>query len=878
MFELSNAVAELWGHAPTMAQLSAIVHEVGVHESHKLSLKQFSDIFTREWPTSADESSGPVLSSSVAKIGDTFEEEFGGGSLGFGVLLDVVNCRIVVSTVSTKLDGKVQVGDGVLAVNGVPLGRAFHPGILQLRLKPLRRPLTLTFVRLGESAVEGLFDKPAELEPTKTLTTPGGPTPLDAAAIEEVFYRFDTDFSGDLDTFELSNAVAELWGRPPNTAQVTAMVHDTGALETNTLTLQQFTDVLAKDWSSLNDNKAVPKVTGRDAQPGEVFECAFPHAVLGFGVYFDEPHSRILVSLVSDALVGVLEVGDIALAVNGAPLGKVNRPSALQEAIKLLTRPLNISFKRRELSVQGTQNGEDLPEVKASSHLNEQDSAMVADVFRRFDWDASGDLDTFELSSAVAELWGHAPSTAQVAAMVRWVGAHESNSVTLPQFEVLLTQDWSNESHQVESLCGGETAMSGTLYEESFGAGPLGFGVIWDADRSRVVVSLLSTELMGKIEMGDGILAVNGAPLGKVNSPLALAEAIKTLRRPLTITFVRHGAEDEAVDESAPTSTTGFKLLRRMSQEATTKEGEAADAKAPDTTEATRCDVPSDAVAVSSLESTNEMNAVPFTPSYEMTVVTEESKPALVENTLLSAADEPNSVSILEAPSTVDVFSLHESLVPLEENDSPMETSPAVDTSPPMSELEAASETTTTVAAAVPPERKMDARESNTIATVGKVTASEATDRVKVDDTKLDNSGEEVVGTSSTTAVEAVTVPRCNPETTSELSTVTTRSTSTALAAPPVTPLKASTATNELPTSMSSTPASRSAPLFSTPMAASACGTGALSSSAPLKKLSASKVRANARAMLLEGAKNPANDVSTQVPMSPLVKMRSRNF
>jgi len=183
-FELSNAVAELWGHAPTMAQLSAMVHEVGAHETHKLSFKQFSDIFTQDWPTSADEGSGPVLSGNEAKVGDMFEEEFGEGSLGFGVLLDELNCRIVVSTTNPKLGGKVQVGDGVLAVNGVPLGRAFHPGILQVRLKPLRRPLVLTFVRLGEAAVEGLFDKPAEVEPAEASVTPENGTGLLSPGLE----------------------------------------------------------------------------------------------------------------------------------------------------------------------------------------------------------------------------------------------------------------------------------------------------------------------------------------------------------------------------------------------------------------------------------------------------------------------------------------------------------------------------------------------------------------------------------------------------------------------------------------------------------------------------------------------------------------------
>jgi Ca2+-binding EF-hand superfamily protein len=916
-FELSNAVAELWGHAPTMAQLSAMVHEVGAHETHKLSLEQFSDIFTRDWAISADEPSEPVLVDNEAKVGDMFEEEFGEGSLGFGVLLDELNCRIVVSTTNSKLNGKVHVGDGVLAVNGVPLGRAFHPGILQLRLKPLRRPLVLTFVRLGASAVEGLFDKPAEAEPAKAITTPVGTASLSAALIEEVFYRFDTDSSGDLDTFELSNAVAELWGYPPNTAQVTAMVHDTGAVETNTLTLQQFTDVLAKDWSSLSDDdNAAPKVTGRDAKPGDVFECAFPHAVLGFGVYYDEPKSRILVSLVSDAHTGVLEVGDIVLAVNGAPLGKVNRPSALQEAIKPLTRPLNITFMRRELPAPGAQNDEDLAAAKASLCPNEYNSAMIADVFRRFDWDASGDLDTFELSSAVAELWGHAPTTAQVAAMVRWVGAHESNSVTLPQFEVMLTQDWSNDSHQIESLSGGESAISGTLYEESFGAGPLGFGVIWDADKSRIVVSLLSTELMGKIEIGDGILAINGAPLGKVNSPLALAEAIKTLRRPLTITFVRHDDEDETADDSVPSSTTGFKLLRQMSQEASMREEETKESNATDTMDNTP-HAPRIEIAGPSLEGAKEVSAAPHATLEDTTwtLAKDESVSASSDEkiTLPAGSDEAPPVSIVdavvgdevstsdtgevgpeigvstEAPAVV-VNEPIEKTATLEENVSPEEASSAVDLSPVANEGLTAHETTAAAAAAtalVAPTDETATVESNVITSTGEANAPKAFDVMKADDTRPEvpnesvrTSSEEEKPSEPLREEEGAIATRApadgNLEVTSELYPGTTAPTITTAFAP-ATPLKTSTTTNkQSSSSMSSTPALRSDPVISTPIAANHSGATSVAAST-LKKRTASKVRANARAWLLEGTKSPAADMSMPVPVSPLVKMRSRN-
>ena len=45
------------------------------------------------------------------------------------------------------------------------------------------------------------------------------------------------------------------------------------------------------------------------------------------------------------------------------------------------------------------------------SELNED---RINDIFKTFDVDGSGDLDTFELFHAVGELMGKAPSTAQV--------------------------------------------------------------------------------------------------------------------------------------------------------------------------------------------------------------------------------------------------------------------------------------------------------------------------------------------------------------------------------------------------------------------------------------------------------------------------------
>jgi Ca2+-binding EF-hand superfamily protein len=577
VFELASAVSELWGQPPTTAQVTAMVHATGAFETNTLSLQQFANVLATSWLNVDSCGAAPIIGSEHAKQGDMFEETFAEASLGFSVYFDAVHTRIAVQAViahSGVAAAKLQAGDAILAVNGAPMGKVNSPKALQEKIKTLRRPLVISFVRGGRGAIE---DAPAatpdlaveEASGVEAFAPSIEPGAHSSEVIADVFRRYDFDSSGDLDVFELASAVSELWGQPPTTAQVTAMVHVTGALKTNTLSLQQFAYVLATDWSQVGvgvGGSVAPAVSGRDAKPGDVFECAFPHPALGFGVRYDALYSRIVVAAVGDALVGVLEIGDGVLAVNGAPLGKVNRPSALQEAVKSLRRPLTITFVRRDTSPEPLEE----PEVVSApaSQPNALSAAVVADVFKRFDWDSSGDLDVFELSSAVSELWGQPPTTAQVTAMVHWSGALESNTVTFSQFEALIARDWSAVNGDLVALHGGVGASPGTVYEESFAAGPLGFGVAWDDVHSHIVVALLTAELTGRLEIGDGVLAVNGAPLGKVNRPSALQEAIKPLRRPLTITFVRHGARDAAATLAPTSTTTGLKLLRRMSLEA----------------------------------------------------------------------------------------------------------------------------------------------------------------------------------------------------------------------------------------------------------------------------------------------------------------------
>ena len=76
----------------------------------------------------------------------------------------------------------------------------------------------------------------------------------------------------------------------------------------------------------------------------------------------------------------------------------------------------------------------------------------------------------------------------------------------------------------------------------------LGFRVSNDIARGVVVVreiaGLPPKEFDGRIQIGDVIVAVNGAPLGWINHQKALAQRIRGLGRPLRLTFWRDPAQN----------------------------------------------------------------------------------------------------------------------------------------------------------------------------------------------------------------------------------------------------------------------------------------------------------------------------------------------
>jgi hypothetical protein len=139
---------------------------------------------------------------------------------------------------------------------------------------------------------------------------------LSDSNIVDVFARFDTDGSDDLDLFELSNAITDLLRRPPTTKQVAAMIKSSDHTVHNTLTLAQFTKLVREfDWESddllseLGDH---------------IYEHSFHGDLLGFRVRSIVSEGIIVVSeIVDPELESVISLDDTVVAVNGAPLGFV---------------------------------------------------------------------------------------------------------------------------------------------------------------------------------------------------------------------------------------------------------------------------------------------------------------------------------------------------------------------------------------------------------------------------------------------------------------------------------------------------------------------------------------------------------------------------
>ena len=366
-------------------------------------------------------------------------------------------------------------------------------------------------------------------------------TAEDEAAIRRAFEACDKNLSGDLDTWELSNAMKVLVGRAPSTSQVQAMVAAAAAAESNEgrrgsdvssstassgrsassnrLTLSQFTDLVRTfHWDESEAEVHDTLVLGNG-----VYELEFQEQKLGFRVRAggEGRSAAISVSQVTDPLLeGLVGVSDTVLAVNGAPLGFVTDHRVLAQKVGGLARPVRITFKRYTKPAPPGGSRNDSVSVSAIGSNEDYMASMprdlsderVTEVFMRFDHDASGDLSVFELSSAVAELLGRPPSTREAWSMVEISGA-ETSSLSLAQFAHLVrTFDWDAEDLR--------EGLPPNLKEHWFEEGPLGFGLIIGTEEGGLVLlvsSVNDSSIKGVVEVGDKIVAINGAPLGYVD-------------------------------------------------------------------------------------------------------------------------------------------------------------------------------------------------------------------------------------------------------------------------------------------------------------------------------------------------------------------------
>ena len=166
-------------------------------------------------------------------------------------------------------EGKIWLGDTVLAINGAPLGWVTDHKVLAEKVKPLSRPVKVTFRREfredemsvasvgnGKSAVT--FDEVApgaggSASEVTSATTGSVPVTVTTKAWSfedtfEVFSKFDRDGSGDLDAFEISPALEELLGRHPSTRLIAELM-DRYSGNHHGLNLDEFITMMSEfDW------------------------------------------------------------------------------------------------------------------------------------------------------------------------------------------------------------------------------------------------------------------------------------------------------------------------------------------------------------------------------------------------------------------------------------------------------------------------------------------------------------------------------------------------------------------------------------------------------------------------------------------------------
>jgi len=599
-FDLFDALEKLWGQQPTTAQVTAMIESLGAYETNRLTLEQFLEAQSTDW-------------SDIPSDGfDDFEITFSKASLGFDIWFDEQSEHIEVNNVlDPDVKGELAAGDTITAVNGAPLGLVNHPKLLQEKVKNLKRPLRIAFMRplikkvaqvdeIGENIpVEHLMEAnsgakvddsnvEAIIEPSPDATVDVASSTADK--IKVVFSSFDKNDSGELDTFNLGHAIQAIRGQLPSTPQIMAMIETLKVFETGKVTFQQFIDVLATDWSSITTADGIE----------DAYVVSVEKDELGFDVSFDELNGRLtIVEVVDSDLRSQVTVNDVLLAINGVPLGFISDLSAVRKKIKGARRPVRITFFRRDALDKVSEGPGQLPDlpvlqsasesttkvaahsavttpqafesasektnevgaqpasemtnklaaqarvttlqvpdpasettnkVAAQSTVTNLNQSEIEAIFKRFDWDESGKLDSFELSRAIEVAWGRAPTMTQVLAMID--GVSGDFSLSLEQFTNVLKTDWSTVSEPEEI---------DVAFDVLFSNDALGFEVAFDETSGEIYVdSITDSDLIGRLDIGDTVLAVDSVPLGAVSNPSVLTERVKSAKRPFQITFYKN--------------------------------------------------------------------------------------------------------------------------------------------------------------------------------------------------------------------------------------------------------------------------------------------------------------------------------------------------
>jgi hypothetical protein len=378
---------------------------------------------------------------------------------------------------------------------------------LSKKMGLLRRPVRITFEKPDPAAADfrAQASGGSSVEAALDLSLP---------RLRAVFRQFDADHSGDLDTFELASAVEALLGQPPSANQVTAFLRGAGSRASahNALSLPQFcysvrtfdwaddaggfggTGGGGDDWGTVGGLGTVGTGGGGGEGSGDgegkLYALSFPKPSLGFKVTHDAARGRIVVGALTDAaLAGVVAPGDVVVTVNGAPLGRVTDSELLQTKVGPLRRPVRIGFLRGGGGSRSTVGGQ----VTTDRDLS---AARIAQVFAQHGRAGSGDLDTFELASAVEALTGRAPSTHQVTA---WAvqAAHDAaagaeNALSLAAF-TRLVRGLGTSAGQARRPA---PRLASGLFELSFPKANLGFAATARLDRGTMHVSTVRKVLI----------------------------------------------------------------------------------------------------------------------------------------------------------------------------------------------------------------------------------------------------------------------------------------------------------------------------------------------------------------------------------------------